>query len=208
MGTARRGRHLVRPALRGHHRADRGPRRRRGRQVGGTNCVAPFTLPDIWNETSNEDRNPKNRGEDGNETWNFDPEGRHLRCVQSPVPGGGQTGFGSNLRNGVVGTNDYTGDLGARSRSDGTDGRDLNTYHLWTVRTHQREQGPDDLWFRLCVGGVQRTVLFREESDNPRDRTASIRRRCRNARGLDPAGIRTGTRSRTRRRRTGATAAG
>jgi Flp pilus assembly protein TadG len=105
-------------------------------QVGGTNCVAPFMLPDIWNETSNQDRNPKNRWEDDNETWNFDPgQGDTYAPFNPQSPSSNQTGFGSNWRDGFRDglNNQYTGDLGRlMTISRNRNGRDLNTYHLWT----------------------------------------------------------------------------
>jgi hypothetical protein len=104
--------------------------------VGGTNCVAPFMLPDIWNEVSNQDRNPKNRWEDDNETWTFDPgQGDTYAPFNPQSQSSSQTGFGSNWRNGFRdgANNAYTGDLGRQMTiSRDRNGRDLNTYHLWT----------------------------------------------------------------------------
>ncbi len=105
-------------------------------QVGGTNCVAPFMLPDIWNENSNQDKNPKNRWEDNNENWTFDPgQGDTYAPFNPQSQTGGQTGFGSNWRNGIANNNGnaYTGDLGRQMTiSRDRNSRDLNSYHLWS----------------------------------------------------------------------------
>jgi hypothetical protein len=137
-------------------------------QVGGTNCVAPFMLPDIWNENSNQDKNPKNRWEDNNETWTFDPnQGDTYAPFNPQSQGTNQTGFGSNWRNGFpVNGNAYTGDLGRQMTiSRDRNGRDLNTYHLWTFE--DANNGNKDLEDRMdsdCASEQsQRTVSVGEE---------------------------------------------
>jgi hypothetical protein len=137
--------------------------------VGGTNCVAPFMLPDVWNEASNQDRNPKNRWEDNNETWTFDPsQGDTYARFNPQSQSSGQTGFGSNWRNGFLdGTSHaYTGDLGRQMTiSRDRNGRDLNTYHLWTFP--DANNGNKDLEDRMgsdCASEQsQRTVSVGEE---------------------------------------------
>ena len=82
--------------------------------VGGviTNCLKPFLIPDLWQETSNEDAN-HNRYIDGNEQWNYNPAGsggtdRYLRfdpnVTDNPLTP--QTGYGSAYRNSTLYPND------------------------------------------------------------------------------------------------------
>ena len=66
--------------------------------AGGSGCVMPFAIPDIWGD-ANDDTNG-NRMEDGDEEWNWD-EGTDSYVPFDPdVVDPNQTGYGSDYRNG------------------------------------------------------------------------------------------------------------
>ncbi|MGK7312247.1 MAG: pilus assembly protein TadG-related protein [Candidatus Longimicrobiales bacterium M2_2A_002] len=68
-------------------------------EAGAAQCVKPFAIPDMWEET-NDDAN-HNRIWDEAERWRYDP-GAGDRYVPYSGPGGGssETGYGSNWRDG------------------------------------------------------------------------------------------------------------
>ena len=69
--------------------------------AGAAQCVKPFAIPDMWEETS-DDLNG-NRIWDEGETWKYDPEdGDRYVGYSGPGSGGNETGYGSGWRNGEV----------------------------------------------------------------------------------------------------------
>ena len=69
--------------------------------AGAAQCVTPFAIPDVWEETT-DDLN-HNRIWDEGERWSYDPEGGD-RYVAYAGPGGGadETGYGSSWRDGYA----------------------------------------------------------------------------------------------------------
>lgn len=77
--------------------------------VGGSTCVKPFALPDMWQENGN-DKGVIGLFEPG-EDWSFDPAVDQYRRWQDDAGTGVETGYGSGFRNGL-GSPPYTGDQG------------------------------------------------------------------------------------------------
>lgn len=70
-------------------------------QAGSAQCVKPFAVPDMWQETA-DDLNG-NRIWDEGEHWSYDPEqGDRYAGYSGPGSGGGETGYGSGWRDGEV----------------------------------------------------------------------------------------------------------
>ena len=70
-------------------------------QAGAAQCVKPFAVPDMWEETT-DDRNG-NRIWDADERWRYDPSsGDRYERYSGPGSGGDETGYGSSWRDGRV----------------------------------------------------------------------------------------------------------
>ncbi len=67
--------------------------------AGGSGCVMPFALPDMWGD-NNDDANG-NRLEDEDEEWNWDPGTDSYAPFDPDVVNPNQTGYGSDYRNGM-----------------------------------------------------------------------------------------------------------
>jgi hypothetical protein len=78
----------------------------RAMRARGGNCVKPFAVPDLWDENS-DDLNGNNL-EDNGEKWTHTGDDTY-RAGNPDAPNGGQTGYGSGLRNS---NGDYTDDFG------------------------------------------------------------------------------------------------
>jgi hypothetical protein len=93
--------------------------------AGAAQCVKPFAIPDMWEETS-DDWN-SNRIWDEGEHWKYDPGGGD-RYAGYSGPGGGpsETGYGSDWRDGQVDVQGrrYDSDYGRRITIKVTDPRD------------------------------------------------------------------------------------
>jgi hypothetical protein len=85
----------------GAHAAARAVRARNG------NCVKPFAVPDMWDENSGDDANGNNL-EDNGEKWSETGDDSY-QAGNPDAPNGGQTGYGSGLRNS---NGDYSNDFG------------------------------------------------------------------------------------------------
>jgi hypothetical protein len=89
---------------------------------GAAQCLKPFAIPDMWNETT-DDLNG-NRIWDEGERWRYDPEAGDT-YVPFSGPGGGsnETGYGSDWRNGRTDATGrtYTADYGRRITIKTTD---------------------------------------------------------------------------------------
>ena len=69
--------------------------------AGAAQCVKPFAVPDMWEETT-DDLNG-NRIWDEGERWSYDPDsGDRYAGYSGPGSGGSETGYGSGWRNGEV----------------------------------------------------------------------------------------------------------
>ena len=69
--------------------------------AGAAQCVKPFAVPDMWEETT-DDLNG-NRIWDEGETWKYEPEnGDRYIGYSGPGSSGNETGYGSGWRNGGV----------------------------------------------------------------------------------------------------------
>ncbi|MDX1647883.1 MAG: pilus assembly protein TadG-related protein [Longimicrobiales bacterium] len=104
---------------------------------GAAQCVKPFALPDLWEETS-DDVNGNQIWDEG-ERWSYDP-GSGDRYVRYNGPGGGpnETGYGSDWRDGRIDDlgRMYTRDYGRRVTVKATDPRDayVPSFFLpWTL---------------------------------------------------------------------------
>jgi len=67
--------------------------------AGAAQCVKPFAVPDMWEETSDDVNH--NRVWDEGERWRYDPAGGD-RYVGYTSGGSNETGYGSGWRNGQV----------------------------------------------------------------------------------------------------------
>lgn len=69
-------------------------------RAGAAQCVKPFAVPDMWEETT-DDRNG-NRLWDEGERWKYDPASGDRYVGYSGAAGGDETGYGSSWRDGQV----------------------------------------------------------------------------------------------------------
>ncbi|HSM61499.1 MAG TPA: pilus assembly protein TadG-related protein [Longimicrobiales bacterium] len=89
--------------------------------AGTAQCLKPFAVPDMWQETS-DDRNGNQIWDEG-ERWNFDPGVDRYEGYSGPGGTGGETGYGSAWRDPYsdVEGNRYTRDYGRRIMIKATD---------------------------------------------------------------------------------------
>jgi len=83
--------------------------------AGAAQCVKPFAVPDMWEESS-DDLN-QNRIWDEGERWKYDPaSGDRYAGYSGPGSSGNETGYGSGWRNGEVDAlgRQYNRDYGRR----------------------------------------------------------------------------------------------
>jgi hypothetical protein len=83
--------------------------------AGAAQCVKPFAVPDMWEETT-DDANG-NRIWDEGERWSYDPQnGDRYAGFSGPASGGSETGYGSGWRDGRIDAlgRRYDGDYGRR----------------------------------------------------------------------------------------------
>ncbi len=93
--------------------------------AGAAQCVKPFALPDMWEETSDDSNG--NRLWDEGEQWRYDPaSGDRYAGYSGPGSGAGETGYGSSWRDGQVDVQGrrYDRDYGRRVTIKVTDPRD------------------------------------------------------------------------------------
>lgn len=84
-------------------------------QAGAAQCVKPFAIPDLWEETTDDTNG--NRIWDENERWRYDPDqGDRYAGYSGGSGGGNETGYGSSFRDGGVDATGrrYDGDYGRR----------------------------------------------------------------------------------------------
>ncbi len=94
-------------------------------EAGAAQCVKPFALPDLWDETS-DDLN-HNRIWDAGEHWKYDPSSGDRYAGYSGAGGGSdETGYGSGWRNGDADAQGrtYNRDYGRRVTVKVTNPRD------------------------------------------------------------------------------------
>ncbi|MDX1566241.1 MAG: pilus assembly protein TadG-related protein [Longimicrobiales bacterium] len=93
-------------------------------EAGAAQCVKPFAVPDMWEETTDDLNN--NRVWDEGERWKFDPaEGDRYDGYSGPGGDPDETGYGSDWRNSGVDARGrrYDGDYGRRITIKVTDPR-------------------------------------------------------------------------------------
>lgn len=81
----------------------------RAMYAGTGKCVKPFAVPDIWNERDATQDPNGNHLQDELEDWSYDPAVDDYQQGDPDSPDGGQTGYGSELRNN---NGDYVNDSG------------------------------------------------------------------------------------------------
>ena len=92
--------------------------------AGAAQCLKPFAIPDMWEETS-DDLNG-NRIWDEGERWRYDPaSGDRYAAYSGPGGGSSETGYGSHWRDGYTDAfgRTYTADYGRRITVKTTDPR-------------------------------------------------------------------------------------
>jgi putative Flp pilus-assembly TadE/G-like protein len=78
--------------------------------AGTGKCVKPFAVPDTWNERdATQDPNGNHLQDEGEDDWSYDPAVDDYQQGNPDSPNGGQTGYGSELRND---NGDYVNDSG------------------------------------------------------------------------------------------------
>jgi hypothetical protein len=83
--------------------------------AGAAQCVKPFAVPDMWEETTDDTNG--NRLWDEGEHWNYDPgNGDRYAGFSGPAGDADETGYGSSWRNGEVDAlgRRFDGDYGRR----------------------------------------------------------------------------------------------
>ena len=92
--------------------------------AGAAQCVKPFAVPDMWQETSDDVNG--NRIWDEGESWKYDPTGGDRYDGFSLGGGANETGYGSDWRDGRVDAwgRRYDGDYGRRIKLKVTDPQD------------------------------------------------------------------------------------
>jgi Tfp pilus assembly protein PilX len=91
-------------------------------EAGATQCVKPFAIPDMWEETT-DDLNG-NRTWDEGERWRYDPAtGDRYVAYSGPGAGSDETGYGSDWRDGYTDLSGrtYAADYGRRITVKTTD---------------------------------------------------------------------------------------
>lgn len=93
-------------------------------EAGSAQCVKPFAVPDLWNETSDDTNG--NRIWDEGERWGYDPSsGDRYDGFSGSGGSSSETGYGSDWRNSGVDSEGarYDGDYGRRITIKATDPR-------------------------------------------------------------------------------------